>query len=267
MSPPARSVDFILNELNIPHNSIQVHLGKGEQTKPEFLKINPSGQVPVIQENESFCLSESRAILTYLIDKYRPDPDSSDSNSEVYKLAEQLYPKSDLKKRAIIESDMQKKFEFHKAGEIGIAIPMALKIQPWKSTIENNPAALAGVKSLEKLVPIYRKRWDDFMNDFDKQYFESNRNFMEQPFNLADLLLIEQVMDGMVFAMDDENVKWEKFPGLERLYNELKKFKSFDKVHGEFLEFCETFEIVDGKDNAKGGTNPGLKGRKVSEKL
>ena len=38
---------------------------------PEFLALNPNGQVPVLRDGD-FVLWESSAILRYLIDKYGP---------------------------------------------------------------------------------------------------------------------------------------------------------------------------------------------------
>ena len=45
-----------------------VDLGKGEQRKPEYLRINPMGKVPAL-EDDGFYLTESHAIMQYLCDK------------------------------------------------------------------------------------------------------------------------------------------------------------------------------------------------------
>jgi glutathione S-transferase len=50
-----------------------VDLMKGEQRKPEFLAVNPLGQVPAISDGD-FNLSESHAILAYLHNtRHTPD--------------------------------------------------------------------------------------------------------------------------------------------------------------------------------------------------
>ena len=44
---------------------VLVDIGKGEQRKPEFLRMNPNGWVPVL-DDDGFYLSESHAIMQYL---------------------------------------------------------------------------------------------------------------------------------------------------------------------------------------------------------
>lgn len=45
-----------------------VNLAAGDQKKPEFLRMNPNGRVPVLDDN-GFYLWESHAIMQYLADK------------------------------------------------------------------------------------------------------------------------------------------------------------------------------------------------------
>jgi len=51
---------------------IDVDLLSGEQRRPEFLKINPFGQVPVLQDGETH-IADSIAILVYLARRYAPE--------------------------------------------------------------------------------------------------------------------------------------------------------------------------------------------------
>ena len=70
-TPNGYKVSIILEELKIPYNTISVDLEKKDQKKPEFLRLNPNGRIPVIvdHDNENFVVFESGAILIYLAEK------------------------------------------------------------------------------------------------------------------------------------------------------------------------------------------------------
>jgi len=55
-------------QLGIPFERVMVDLRKGEQKRPEYLKLNPNGKVPTLEDN-GYALWESRAIMMYLADK------------------------------------------------------------------------------------------------------------------------------------------------------------------------------------------------------
>jgi glutathione S-transferase len=62
-----QKVRLALNELDFPHQIIELRLLRGEQRALAFLDVNPNGKVPVI-EHEGLTLWESNAILAYLGD-------------------------------------------------------------------------------------------------------------------------------------------------------------------------------------------------------
>lgn len=86
-SAPCRSVLLVADALGLELNNKFLDLMSGEHLKPEFLKINPQHTVPTIVD-DGFALWESRAILTYLVNKYAP--------------GHSLYP-SDVQKRAQVD--------------------------------------------------------------------------------------------------------------------------------------------------------------------
>jgi glutathione S-transferase len=67
-------VRLLLAHLGIPCEIIEVDILKGQSRTPEFLKINPNGRTPVLDDN-GFVLAESNAILAYLAKgtKFLPD--------------------------------------------------------------------------------------------------------------------------------------------------------------------------------------------------
>ena len=65
---------IMLEECGVPYKTITVDLEKGEQKAPNFLKINPSGQVPAIVDpdrpgGKPLVLAQSGAIILYLSEK------------------------------------------------------------------------------------------------------------------------------------------------------------------------------------------------------
>lgn len=60
---------WLLNELGIEWESVNVDLQNGKGQDPEYLKIHPLGKVPALVDGD-FKIFESAAILTYLADKY-----------------------------------------------------------------------------------------------------------------------------------------------------------------------------------------------------
>ncbi len=70
-TPNGYKVSILLEELKLPYNIISVDLGKMDQKKPKFLKLNPNGKIPIIvdHDNEHFKVFESGAILIYLAEK------------------------------------------------------------------------------------------------------------------------------------------------------------------------------------------------------
>lgn len=65
----AAIVQWYLEELGIPYETVPVDLQAGEQHKPDYLAVNPVGKVPAIADGD-FTLWESGAILLYLVEKY-----------------------------------------------------------------------------------------------------------------------------------------------------------------------------------------------------
>jgi glutathione S-transferase len=65
---------LLLAHLGVPCEIVEVDILKGESRTAQFLKINPNGRTPVLDDN-SFILAESNAILAYLAKgtKYLPE--------------------------------------------------------------------------------------------------------------------------------------------------------------------------------------------------
>jgi glutathione S-transferase len=86
---PTRSirVRWTLQELGVDFESVKINLVAGDHRRPEFLKINPAGKLPVLVDGD-LVLTESVAIVLYLAEKY-PDkgliPAGHQQRAQVYR--------------------------------------------------------------------------------------------------------------------------------------------------------------------------------------
>ena len=74
-TPNGYKIAIFLEETGLPYHLIPVHIGQGDQFKPEFLKISPNNKIPAIVDHkpddagEPVPVFESGAILIYLAEK------------------------------------------------------------------------------------------------------------------------------------------------------------------------------------------------------
>ncbi len=86
---PSRAirVRWTLQELDVAFDAVAIDLRAGEHRKPEFLKINPAGRLPVLIDGDKV-LTESVAIVVYLAEKYpakRLIPADLDERAQLYR--------------------------------------------------------------------------------------------------------------------------------------------------------------------------------------
>jgi len=87
MSAPCRTVMMTAEMVGVECKFHKVDLFSGENMKPEYLAINPQHSIPALVDGD-LKLNESRAIATYLANKYGKD--------------ESFYPK-DAETRAVVD--------------------------------------------------------------------------------------------------------------------------------------------------------------------
>ncbi|MGF1619111.1 MAG: glutathione binding-like protein [Rhodomicrobiaceae bacterium] len=74
-TPNGHKITMFLEEAGLPYKIFPVNIGKGEQFKPDFLKIAPNNRMPAIVDHEPqdggepISVFESGAILVYLAEK------------------------------------------------------------------------------------------------------------------------------------------------------------------------------------------------------
>lgn len=74
VTPNGYKVTIMLEELGMKYNTIPINIGKGDQFKPEFLKISPNNKIPAMVDHDGpdgkpIAIFESGAILMYLAEK------------------------------------------------------------------------------------------------------------------------------------------------------------------------------------------------------
>ncbi len=68
-SQHGRRVVSLLEEAGIPYEIRSVAMMEGEHMSPEFLKINPNHQIPILEDGD-FRLTESNAILRFICNEH-----------------------------------------------------------------------------------------------------------------------------------------------------------------------------------------------------
>lgn len=81
LSFPVNRVRLCLNAMNHEYEFIRINPLAGEAQTEDYLKINPGGKIPAIDDN-GFTLFESNAIMKYLCRKYRSDFYPEDINAQ-----------------------------------------------------------------------------------------------------------------------------------------------------------------------------------------
>src|SRR4051795_10551669 len=72
-----------LAQLDIAHELIEIDILQGETRTPEFLKMNPSGHVPVLEVTPGNYIAESNAILWYIAEHTPLMPDDRAERAEM----------------------------------------------------------------------------------------------------------------------------------------------------------------------------------------
>ena len=74
-TPNGKKVTILLEECGLPYNVVPCNIGRGDQFKPEFLKMNPNHRMPVLVDHdpagggEPIAIFESGAIMMYVAEK------------------------------------------------------------------------------------------------------------------------------------------------------------------------------------------------------
>ncbi|XP_052197558.1 glutathione S-transferase F12-like [Diospyros lotus] len=137
----AQRVMACLVELGVDFELVHVDLDKGEHKKPDFLLLQPFGQVPAIEDGD-FKLFESRAIIKYYAAKHASrGPNLIGSG---------------LEERALVDQWLE--VEAHNFNELVHAMVLQLLILPRMGEPGNLPLVRSCENKLEKVLDVYEER-------------------------------------------------------------------------------------------------------------
>ena len=199
LSSPANKVRFAANALGLKYDYIRVNLRAGEHQKPEFLKLHPSGKIPVI-DDDGFVLFESNAILRYLAEKNKSP----------------LYPK-DLKEKSVVDQWIE--FGSHHVGSAMSKVVYNRIFAPMRQVPVDELSLKEGLGFLDRFLPV-----------MDHQ-LGKNKFLAGNQLSLADINLLATLDAAEVAQID-----LSKYKNITKWRNALKKEAFYTKCHTSFEE-------------------------------
>lgn len=112
------AVAITLQEAGLDYDPVKVDFAAAEQTKPDFLALNPKGRVPALVTDKGTILTETGALLDYIAD-LKPDAglvpqdaeDAAQMRAVMYYLASTMHVAHAHKMRGSRWADQQSSFD------------------------------------------------------------------------------------------------------------------------------------------------------------
>lgn len=112
------AVAITLQEAGLDYDPVKVDFAAAEQTKPDFLALNPKGRVPALVTDKGTILTETGALLDYISD-LKPDAglvpqdaeDAAHMRAVMYYLASTMHVAHAHKMRGSRWADQQSSFD------------------------------------------------------------------------------------------------------------------------------------------------------------
>ncbi|XP_066304288.1 glutathione S-transferase theta-1-like [Branchiostoma lanceolatum] len=174
MSQPSRAIFQFLKANNIVYKDHPIAIRKGEHKSDWFLKINPMGKVPAINDN-GFILTESVAILKYLAMRYV--------------VPDHWYP-SDLQQRARVDEYMAWQHMNTRFNAAGLFWKEAMLPQ-----ISGKPVDKA---TLDKAV----SQLDDTLDMLQTMFLKDQLFLCGDSITIADLLAVNELIQCLASGRD-----------------------------------------------------------------
>ena len=184
-TPNGFKISIMLEECGLPYNLIPVNISKGEQFKPDFLKISPNNRMPAIVDpggpgGKPISIFESGAILQYLGRK-----------------TGKFYPRDERKR---VEVDQ---WLFWQMGGIG---PMAGQVHHFKNY---------AVEALTYAINRY-------INEVNRLYGVMNKRLAGRDYLAGEYSIADMACYPWVVPWERQGQKLSDFPPLQRWFEAIK---------------------------------------------
>lgn len=198
ISFPADKTLFVANYLNLDYEFIELNMMKAEHKAPEYLKINPFGKVPGLDDN-GFTLFESNTMIRYLAQKAKSD----------------LYPE-DFKERILVDQWLD--FVTNHIHQSIARIAFNRMFARNMPNMEYDEKSVAfGEEMLSKFLPVIEKR------------IKSQGNLVTSKLSLADFSLFASLE-----PCNAAEVDLSKYPSLCEWRNEMREQDWYTDVYSSF---------------------------------
>jgi len=205
VSTTSRPVVLFATESGIDLDYQMVDVFTGAQYPPEYSAINPSRQVPVLEDGD-FRLTESSAILKYLADKK----------------GSAAYP-SDLRKRARVNERMDwLNTGFYRDFSYGFLYP---QIFPFMRRPDDTVQAATVAWGKDKALT-WLKVLDEGLIGPRNAYLCGD-----------DISLADYLGSMMVLGGEAIECRFDAYPNISRWLRHMKALKSWDKVNEAFYQY------------------------------
>ena len=208
ISTTCRMITMFAASEGISLDTVLIDLMNGEQRQPEYLKINPNGLVPLL-EDDGFYLSESGAILRYLAAK---------ANSSAYP--------TNIQERARVDEAMEWFYSnFYKDIGYGLVYPQILPHH-------KRPTA----ESQNVTVTWARAKSEHWLGILDKNMIGTdNRYIYGDRITLADYVGAEMVGLGELIQCE-----YRDFPNVQRWMATMKDLPKWHETHAAYDGFVNS---------------------------
>ncbi len=193
----SNKIKFTAHALGMAYEFHYVNLKEKEHLSPEFLKMNPAGKVPVI-DDDGFILFESGAIIRYLANKVKSS----------------LYPQN-LQQRARVDQWMD--FSTQHIGNALNKIIFNRVFAPRMGRPVDKQSIKDGMLFLNRFLPV-----------IDKQLSE-NKHLAGEEFSLADITLLS-ALD----PVEITEINISKYSAIVQWRNNLKQQDFYTQCFKEY---------------------------------